>query len=85
MRAPVEGEKCFTVICDSTAIARRFHRNRAAIVCQPPFPMFHAPCRFIPPTPGTDGSKIATDCKSISCAKLTGILPPLLAGYDFIS
>ena len=85
MRALAEGEKCFTAICDSTAMARRFHRNRAAIVCQSPFPMFHAACRLIPPTPGTDGSKLAIVCKSISCAKVTGILTPLLAGYDFIS
>ena len=85
MTAPVEGEKCFTVICDSTAIAGRFNRNRAAIVCQSPFPMFHAACRLVTPTRGNDGSKLAIVCKSISCAKVTGILTPLLAGYDFIS
>ena len=82
---PVEREKCFTVFCDFTAIARRFHRNRAAIVCQSPFPMFHAACRLVTPTRGNDGSKLAIVCKSISCAKVTGILTPLLAGYDFIS
>ena len=82
---PVEREKCFTVFCDFTAIARRFHRNRAAIVCQSPFPMFHAACRLVTPTRGNDGSKLAIVCKSISCAKVTGILTPLLGGYDFIS
>ena len=81
----VEGEKYFTVFCDSTAIARRFRRNRAAIVCQLPFPMFHAACRLVTPTRGNDGSTIAIVCKSISCAKVTDILTPLLAGYDFIS
>ena len=85
MRTLVEGEKCFTVVCDSTAIARRFHRNPAAIVCHSPFPMFHAACRLVTPTPGTDGSKLAIVCKSISCAKVTGILTPLLAGCVFIS
>ena len=85
MRTLVEGEKCFTVVCDSTAIAGRFHRNPAAIVCQSPFPMFHAACRLVTPTRGNDGSKLAIVCKSISCAKVTGILTPLLAGYDFIS
>ncbi len=81
----VEGEKYFTVFCDSTAIARRFRRNRAAIVCQLQFPMFHTACASFPPTPGTDGSKLSIVCKSISCAKVTGILTPLLGGYDFIS
>ncbi len=85
MRALIEGEKCFTVFCDSTAIARRFHRNCAAIVCQSPFPMFHAACRLVTLTPETDGRTIATACKSISCAKVTGILTPLLAGCVFIS
>ena len=55
---PVEREKCFTVFCDFTAIARRFHRNRAAIVCQSPFPMFHAACRLITPTRGNEGASL---------------------------
>ncbi len=42
MRAPVEGEKCFTVVCDSTAIAGRLHRNRPAIPYQSSISMFHA-------------------------------------------
>ena len=82
---PCEGEKCFTAFCDSTAIARRFRCNRTAIVCQLPFPMFHAACRLVTPTRGNDGNKLAIVCKSISCAKVTGILTPLLAGYDLIS
>ena len=45
--APLLKGKMFHGFCDSTAIARRFHRNRAAIVCQSPFSMFHAACRLI--------------------------------------
>ena len=47
MRALVEGEKCFTAVCDSTAIAGRLHCNRPAIPYQSPFSMFHAACRLI--------------------------------------
>ena len=70
----------------------RFHRNREAI---PPQSRHHrmsiavsdvsrgVPARYS--HVGNDGSKLTIVCKSISCAKVTGILTPLLAGYDFIS
>jgi len=47
MSALVEGEKCFTVICDSTAIAGRLHCNRPAIPYQSSVSMFHAAWRLI--------------------------------------
>ena len=42
MSALVEGEKCFTVICESTTIAGRLHCNRPAIPYQSSVSMFHA-------------------------------------------
>ena len=70
----------------------RFHRNREAI---PPQSRLHRMpiavsdvSRTVPPHSshvGNDGSKLTIVCKSISCAKVTGILTPLLAGYDLIS
>ena len=53
MRALVEGEKCFTVVCDSTAIAGRLHCNRLAIPYQSSVPMFHAAWRLILVMQGT--------------------------------
>ena len=70
----------------------RFHRNREAI---PPQSHRHRMpiavsdvSRGVPACyshAGNDGSKLSIVCKSISCAKVTGISTPLLAGYDLIS